>query len=102
MFVFSQGANNLALLNCLFLHLSMEHRDVDSDLPKPISKLLDSLCDHTDLVEPKEGSVGEPIQFVEFNQGYVSKATETSYVPDLVPGQFQLLEEIDDEALHLH
>ncbi len=72
-----------------------------SDLPKPVADLVVSLHDHTDRVEVPQDQTGQISGFIEFNQNYVPHQTETLYVPDLVPGQFQPLEEINDETLRL-
>ncbi len=54
--------------------------------------------DHTDLIEPKESAVGIVAPILEFDTS-TQPHTETSYVPDLIPGEFQPLEECEEDWL---
>ena len=70
----------------------------EMDTPKPVQDLLDSLSAYEELVQPKEGSTPVVIEILKYDRP-TQPHTEMSYVPDLTQGEFQPLEDIDDELL---
>ena len=73
--------------------------DPDSNTPQPIAHLLDSLREYTDYIQPDVSKLAIPIDFVDYSNVKMLPHTETSYIPDLTQGEFQPLEEADDEWL---
>ncbi len=73
-------------------------RMVTNDTPKAIEDLLESLRNHTDLLEPKPGCAPEVSEILDYDRP-MQPHTETSYVPDLTQGEFQPLEELSDDDL---
>ncbi len=71
----------------------------DASLPKPVARLVESLHHYTDLVEQQPSFGTGEIEILDYPSAEMGPHTETLYVPDLMQGEFQPLEELDDEVL---
>ncbi len=55
---------------------------------KQIWDLIESLRRHDEILEPKEGSKPEIVEYMDYGLNPTQPHMETSYIPDLVASEF--------------
>ena len=64
-----------------------------------VRKLQERAQELENLISVKEGSVPQPIKYLDFSNDCMQPHTDSSYIPDLTQGELQPLEYIDDDLL---
>ncbi len=64
-----------------------------------VRKLQERAQELEDLISVKDGSLPQPIEYLDFSNDCTQPHTETSYVLDLTQGKLQPLEYMDDDLL---